>query len=68
MMVGCFVDLRCALLGCSLFAHIDPPRTLYGRQSRCLGSLVAIQQRAHKEIVINHFEPAGFKLVHKMNI
>ena len=37
-----FVNFCRALLVCSLIAHIDPPRTLYGRFSRCLGGLAAI--------------------------
>ena len=52
---GRFVDFQCALLGFSLLAHIDSPRTLYGRCCRYLGSFAAIQQRAFKEIA-NRFE------------
>ena len=51
-----FVDFHCVLLDSSLFAHIDPPRTLYSRRSRCLGCLVVIQLRTHEEITNNCFE------------
>ena len=51
----CFVNFCHALLSCSLFAQIDPLRTLYSRHSRYLGSLVAIQQRTHEKIANNRF-------------
>ena len=51
-----FVDFHSELIGCSLLAHIDPPRTLYSSCSRCLGSLAVIQQRAREKIANNHFE------------
>ena len=38
------------------FCPHRPTRTFYDRQSRCLGSLVAIQQRALEEIANNSFE------------
>ena len=52
---GCFVNFHCALLGCSLFAQINLSRTIHSRCSRCLGSLVAIQNRV-REITNNRFE------------
>ena len=51
-----FADFCHALFGCKLFAHIDTPRTLYGRCYRCLGSLVVIQQWVREEIMNNCFE------------
>ena len=50
MAAGRIVDFRCALLGCSVFVHIGPPRTFYDRRFRYMGSLVAIQQRVREEI------------------
>ena len=53
---GHFVGFCHSLLSCSLFAEIDPLRTLYSRHPRYLGSLVAIQQRTHEKIANNRYE------------
>lgn len=41
---GRFVDFCHMLRGCILFAHIGPPRTLYGKCSRYMASSPVIQQ------------------------
>ena len=51
-----FVEIRRALFGCSLFAHIDPSGSLYGRCSRWLGSLAPVQHQAREEVATNRFD------------
>ena len=46
------VNFHRALLSCSVFVQIDPPRTLYSKYCRCLGSLMVIQQWVHEEMSI----------------
>ena len=43
-----FVDFLRVLLSCSLFAHINPSRTLCGRHSKCSVSLAVIQQQTRE--------------------
>ena len=51
-----FVEIRRALFGCSLFAHIDLSGLLYGRCSRWLGSLAPVQHQAREEVATNRFD------------
>ena len=54
---GGFLFYFCrALLGRSVFEHVIPSRTLYGRCSKCCEGFVAIWLRAREEFAYNRFQ------------
>jgi len=53
---GHFLGFRRALLGYSIFSHVAPSRTLYGRCSNHCEGFLAIWLRAREEFAENRFQ------------
>ena len=63
---GCVLWIFTVCSSAVAYLHTStyPLRTLYGRCSRCLENVVAIQQRMHEEITNNRFEVYFMYIIH----